>query len=232
MVINIVPIYESATECLPFHSQEWSISNFPCSLTRNITSHSMENLAFHSLVRWKMVVLEILTTSPVHFSLGSWENLLFTYNVAMHMFNKNFLIHTVHVCSVLLDYLRGTYQCATLSLPKNAPWLDVLLGYKWGVVSQLWCCVIWSVANSSTVSNIDAKQSVTQVRFTTFKIRLYDNRIFTWWCYYFTRTFLTMNCDGWLFVFCFSVWFAVFSILPLFKLVINILLLHVQSSIS
>ena len=25
---------------------------FPCSLTRNITSHSMENLAFHSLLRW------------------------------------------------------------------------------------------------------------------------------------------------------------------------------------
>ena len=30
----------------PFHSQEWSISNFPCSLARNITSHSMKNLAF------------------------------------------------------------------------------------------------------------------------------------------------------------------------------------------
>ena len=34
----------------PF-SQEWSNSNFPCSLTRKITSHSMENLAFHSLLR-------------------------------------------------------------------------------------------------------------------------------------------------------------------------------------
>ena len=49
---------------VPFHSQEWSISNFPCSLTRNITSHSMENLAFHSsLIRWKMTILPILTTS-------------------------------------------------------------------------------------------------------------------------------------------------------------------------
>ena len=28
--------------------QEWSISNFSCSLTRNITSHSMENLAFYT----------------------------------------------------------------------------------------------------------------------------------------------------------------------------------------
>ena len=36
----------------PFHSQEWSISNFPCSsLTRDITSHSMENFASHSLPR-------------------------------------------------------------------------------------------------------------------------------------------------------------------------------------
>ena len=34
------------------HSQEWSISNFPCSLTRNITSHIMKNLAFHSLLRY------------------------------------------------------------------------------------------------------------------------------------------------------------------------------------
>ena len=51
--------------------------NFPCSLTRNITSHSMENLAFHSLLRWKMIMLPILTTSPIHLSLDSWENVLF-----------------------------------------------------------------------------------------------------------------------------------------------------------
>ena len=51
-----------------FHSQEWSMSNFPCSLARNITSHSMENLAFHSFLRWKMIsILLILTTSPTHF---------------------------------------------------------------------------------------------------------------------------------------------------------------------
>ena len=54
----------------PFHSQEWSISNFPCSLTRNITSHSMKNLAFHSLLRWKMIMLPILPFSHV-FDLGS-----------------------------------------------------------------------------------------------------------------------------------------------------------------
>ena len=59
----------------PFHSQDWSMSNFPCSLTGNITSHSMENFTFHSLLRWKMIVLLILTTSLIHSSLKGWENL-------------------------------------------------------------------------------------------------------------------------------------------------------------
>ena len=36
-----------------FHSQEWSSSNFSCSLTSHITSHSTKNLAFHSLLRLK-----------------------------------------------------------------------------------------------------------------------------------------------------------------------------------
>ena len=35
-----------------------------------IASPSMNNLAFDSLLRWKMIVLSILTTSPIHFSLG------------------------------------------------------------------------------------------------------------------------------------------------------------------
>ena len=40
-------------------------------LTRNITSHSMKNLAFHSLPRLKMF------TSLIHYSLKGWENVLF-----------------------------------------------------------------------------------------------------------------------------------------------------------
>ena len=50
---------------------------FPCSLTRNITSHSMENLGCHQLLRWKMIILPILTTSLIHFSLKGCENVLF-----------------------------------------------------------------------------------------------------------------------------------------------------------
>ena len=33
-----------------------SIQISPCSLTRKITSHSMKNLAFHSLLRWKIII--------------------------------------------------------------------------------------------------------------------------------------------------------------------------------
>ena len=55
--------YPAVTQ-LPFHFQEWSISNFSCSLTRNVTSQSVKNLAFHSSVRWKMIIL--LTNSHYH----------------------------------------------------------------------------------------------------------------------------------------------------------------------
>ena len=36
------------------NSQKWSISNFSCNLTRNITSHSMEKLTFYILLTWKI----------------------------------------------------------------------------------------------------------------------------------------------------------------------------------
>ena len=37
----------------------------------------MKNLAFHSLLGWKLITLPILTTSLTHFSLKGWENVLF-----------------------------------------------------------------------------------------------------------------------------------------------------------
>ena len=45
--------------------------NFLSCLTRNITPHSAKNLAFHSLLTWK-IILPILTTSLIQFSLGVW----------------------------------------------------------------------------------------------------------------------------------------------------------------
>ena len=53
------------------------MQKFPCNLTRNIASYSIENLAFHSLLRWKMIILPILTTSLTLFLLRGWENVLF-----------------------------------------------------------------------------------------------------------------------------------------------------------
>ena len=71
--------YKLRMECLssdavPFHSQEWSISNFPCNLTRNITSHNMKNSAFHSLLfsikGWEKVLFEILNNIPQSSKVG------------------------------------------------------------------------------------------------------------------------------------------------------------------
>ena len=56
----------------PFYSQEWSTSNIPRSLTRNITSAQYEELGFlYSLLRWKMIIhLPTLTTSHTHLLFG------------------------------------------------------------------------------------------------------------------------------------------------------------------
>ena len=51
------------------HSQEWSISNFPCSLNINITSHSKENLAFYRLLKRKVIILPFLTATLIRVSL-------------------------------------------------------------------------------------------------------------------------------------------------------------------
>ena len=72
-----IDIYGGLTKLLTLSLPQWSISNFPCSLTRNITPRSMKKLAFHSLLRWKMIMLPILTTSLIHFYPEGWENVLF-----------------------------------------------------------------------------------------------------------------------------------------------------------
>ena len=65
-----------------FHSQEWPISSFVCSLTTYITSHSMKNLAFRSLLRRKMIILPILTTSLIHFWKG-WGQRMYFLNLGV-----------------------------------------------------------------------------------------------------------------------------------------------------
>ena len=50
---------------------EWSMSNFPCSLIRKITPHSVRNFAFHSLLRWKMI--RGSTLRPTVLLKRSWQ---------------------------------------------------------------------------------------------------------------------------------------------------------------
>ena len=50
---------------------------FPLQPQQKFMSHSMESLAFNSLPRCKLVILPILTTSFIHFSLQGWENVIF-----------------------------------------------------------------------------------------------------------------------------------------------------------
>ena len=71
-VLNIVVVMVMVVGVFGL-TPSWSLSlprlinfNFPCSPTRNITSHSMKNMVFHSLLRQKMIP-PILTTSPIHF---------------------------------------------------------------------------------------------------------------------------------------------------------------------
>ena len=66
------PCYAHSTQrfrqSITLSPQEWSIIDFPCSLTRNITSHSMNSFTFHNFLRWKMIILPLLTKSLTHFS--------------------------------------------------------------------------------------------------------------------------------------------------------------------
>ena len=75
LIFNVIVFYFSwHYAAIPFLAnfnpfREWSNLNFPCSLTRNITSHSIRNLAFHSLLRWKMIILYNFSLSRLHISL-------------------------------------------------------------------------------------------------------------------------------------------------------------------
>ena len=57
------------------------INVFPCSLTRKITTHSVENRAFHGLLRWEMTIPSILTSYLTHIFLfeRSWECTFWTW---------------------------------------------------------------------------------------------------------------------------------------------------------
>ena len=77
----------------PFRSQECgSISNSSCSLTRYITSHSMKNLTFHSLLRWNMII-----TTNSHYLTYTF---LFRKVGRMYFLNFNWAGCTLQCCNL------------------------------------------------------------------------------------------------------------------------------------
>ena len=92
--LSLWPVRQLRENCWvvePFRSQEWSISNFPCSLTGNITPHSMKSLAFHSLLRWKMIILPTLTPSLY----------TFLFQKVGRMYRWKFLFSQFSICNLV-----------------------------------------------------------------------------------------------------------------------------------
>ena len=56
----------------PFTPNSDQFQNFSYSLTSKITSHSMENLAFHSLLRWKMIIMYQFSL-PAHLYIALYK---------------------------------------------------------------------------------------------------------------------------------------------------------------
>ena len=117
------------------------MSNFPSSLTRNITSHSKENLAFHSLLRWKMILIRILTTLLMHFlfrrlgectffSLGVKGliiHFLFIELVFERVFGEyTWLVSGKSPYAIFLDYRIPLLTAPSLSLKIHYPLLDAV----------------------------------------------------------------------------------------------------------
>ena len=78
--IHLCRIYYSTICSLPVDCLTLSLPRVinSCSLTRNIASHGMKNLAFHNLYsdeRW-LCYQFLLSTSLIHFSWKDWENVL------------------------------------------------------------------------------------------------------------------------------------------------------------
>ena len=96
------------------------MSNFPSSPTRNITSHSKENLAFHSLLRWKMILIQILTTLLMHFLFRRLGECTFWAQESKRVKTSSCVTHlyTVYYAGQCMD----TYCC---TLPKDTiSWED------------------------------------------------------------------------------------------------------------
>ena len=98
----------------PFHSQEWWVSNFPCSLTRNTTLHSMENSAFRSLLRWKIILYYQFSLGECTFWTGEWSISNFpcslTRNTTLHSM-ENSAFRSLLRWKIILYYQFSLGEC-------------------------------------------------------------------------------------------------------------------------
>ena len=101
---------------------------------RYYTSHSMKNLAFHSLLRWKMIILPILTTTLIQFSSKGWKNVLFWETAFWHknlllLITRNNLVE-YHTIQLLHLILRCNSRVHLIFSPFRIRYLTSLRGHR------------------------------------------------------------------------------------------------------
>ena len=69
----------------------------------------MKSLPFHSLLRWKIIRLPILTTSLIHFLLKGWENVLF--KLRSERVNMRVIWHHVSNRETDLLHIWANHRC-------------------------------------------------------------------------------------------------------------------------
>ena len=104
---------------------EWWSSNFSCSLTSNIKSHSVENVSFHSFLRWKIIILPILPASLIHFSLKRLEECIF-FNLVVERVWICWYAESSHFHVLLCDRALLLPQLSTAD-PCTPLWMAVVM---------------------------------------------------------------------------------------------------------
>ena len=141
----------------PLRSQEWFISNFSCSPNSNITSHSMKNLAFHSLLGWKMIILtnsHYLTYTFLFLRVGRMYFLnkkgkIQTWHIkGPWHFSRHFGIqiipHILFLHSNLIFLIEWTKQMSMWKIKRKIH----LLAIKWATVTTEWAERIPNITSS------------------------------------------------------------------------------------
>ena len=88
----------------------------------------MKNLAFHSLLKWKIIILSVSTTLCIHFSLKGWENVRF--ELGNERVKPCILMILASPGSRMSSPLKSQFlKVLSESVPRNTPRLLVHLGF-------------------------------------------------------------------------------------------------------